>query len=303
MTTSALGTAWQHGRFDAVRGPGRILFGRMYEDTAIEDAAFKNKPRVFCIASAGCTALALAHEHDVVAVDINPVQLAYAQQRIAGGSSVQGVAERIMGFARRAAPVAGWRRARVRAFVEAGDVEEQLADWHHNLNTRRFRWGFDALLSVTLLRRVYASPFLQCLPPRLGGIMRRRMERCFAVFPNAHNPYARLLLLGEEAFEPTLPVAHPIELVHADAAGYLENVAPRSFDGFTLSNILDGADDSYRTRLFAAVRRAAAPGAMVVLRSFEEPSPKMLTNRAADDRSMLWGVVDVRPAADLGTAP
>jgi len=58
-------------------------------------------------------------------------------------------------------------------------------------------------------------------------------------------------------------------------------------------------DDAYRARLFAAVRRAARPGATVVLRSFGEPPAGLATNRAADDRAMLWGIVDVRPAATL----
>ncbi len=71
-------TAWQAGRFDAGSGPGRILFGQMYEDAEIERRAFRLSKRVFCIASAASTALALCDEHEVVACDINPAQLAYA---------------------------------------------------------------------------------------------------------------------------------------------------------------------------------------------------------------------------------
>jgi hypothetical protein len=67
------------------------------------------------------------------------------------------------------------------------------------------------------------------------------MERCFASHPNRTNPYARSLLLGELSSDPTPPQAKDIRLVHADAAGFLENGPPAMFDGFTLSNILDGA--------------------------------------------------------------
>jgi hypothetical protein len=47
------------------------------------------------------------------------------------------------------------------------------------------------------------------------------------------------------------------------------------------------------------VQHAAAPGSLVVLRSFREPQPVARTNHAAEDRAMLWGVVDIRQASAL----
>ena len=76
------------------------------------------------------------------------------------------------------------------------------------------------------------------------------MDRCFAQHPNRGNPYARSLLLGELSSEPPPPQAQDIRLVPADASTFLENEPDASFEGFTLSNILDGADDAYRQRLF-----------------------------------------------------
>jgi len=47
------------------------------------------------------------------------------------------------------------------------------------------------------------------------------------------------------------------------------------------------------------VRRAATGDAVVVWRSFAEPSPSLTTNQADRDRSLLWGVVDVRTVSGL----
>jgi S-adenosylmethionine:diacylglycerol 3-amino-3-carboxypropyl transferase len=271
----------------------------MYEDASIELDAFRPGSRVFCIASAGCTAMKLAPHHEVVAVDINPVQLAYAERRFDGDPGFRGRAERIMDFMRFFGPVAGWWPSRVRAFLDLDDPTAQMYYWQRELNTWRFRTSIDALFSVTALRSVYAPRFLDFLPKRLGAVMRGRMERCFERHPNRTNLYARSLLLGELSSELPPPQAKDVRLIHADAAGFLENEPPASFDGFTLSNILDGVDDAYRQRLLAAVKRAAAPGAATVLRSFGDTSAKSPANRAADDRAMLWGSVLVRPAAEL----
>jgi S-adenosylmethionine:diacylglycerol 3-amino-3-carboxypropyl transferase len=271
----------------------------MYEDTSIELDAFRPGSRVLCIASAGCTAMKLAPHHEVVAIDINPVQLEYASRRIEGDPGFRGKAERVMDFMRFFAPLAGWWPSRVRAFVELEDPSEQMQYWNRELNTWRFRTALDGLFSFTALRSVYAPRFLDFLPKRLGKVMRGRMERNFARHPNRTNPYVRSLLLGELSSDPPPPEAQSIQLVHADAAAYLESEPPGSFDGFTLSNILDGADDAYRARLFAAVKRAASPDAMTVLRSFGDAEADSPANRAADDRSMLWGTVLVRRADEI----
>lgn len=299
MSSSQAITIWERGRLDARVGPRQVLFGRMYEDPRIELSSFAAGGRILCIASAGCTAMQLAPHHEVVAVDINPVQLAYAERRFEGDPGFRGRAERVMDFMRFFAPLAGWWPSRVRAFVELEDPAEQMAFWEKRLNTWRFRAALDGLFSVTALRSVYAPRFLDFLPKRLGAVMRGRMERCFASHSNRSNPYARSLLLGELSDEPPPPEAKDVRLVQADAASFLENQPAGSFDGFTLSNIVDGTDEAYRRRLFAAVRRAASPDAVTVLRSFGDADAGSASNRAADDRSMLWGSVLVRPASAL----
>ena len=133
--------------------------------------------------------------------------------------------------------------------------------------------------------------------------MRARLERGLGRHGNRTNPYLRALLLGEAADPPPPAQARKIRLEQGDAAEGLERAPAASFDGFTLSNILDGADGAYRRRLFAAIRRAAAPDAVVVLRSFAEPRSPEARERAGADRSAIWGSVEVRPAiAEAWTA-
>jgi S-adenosylmethionine:diacylglycerol 3-amino-3-carboxypropyl transferase len=297
MTATQPETVWQAGEFGGIAGRRGVLFGRMYEDVAIEQLAFRGCERVFAIASAGCTALTLAGHHEVVACDINPVQLAYAQRRMLGGPAEPGAAERVMRLARHLMPLAGWHERELREFLALESPTPQLPFWREHLDTWRFRTGFDTLLSPKLLRLVYAQPLLDVLPARFGAVLRSRWERTFARHANRTNPYARALLLGEEAAP--LSSGRRIEFVAADAAACLEAYPPSSFNAFTLSNILDGATAQYEARLWRAVRRAARQDAVVVWRSFAEPPTDLARNFALQDRSMLWGVVQVSRVDEL----
>ncbi len=300
MSSAAPSTAWETGRLDDRTGPRKLLFGHMHEDAAIELGAFEPGGRIFCVASAGCTAMKLSPHHEVVAVDINPVQIAYVKQRIGGVPIQRGSADRLLVFARRFAPLVGWNRETVGNFLELANPNEQIRYWRRHLDTRRFRVAFDSLFSHAILRSIYSASLLDCLPRELGATMRQRMERCFGLHPNSSNPYARALLLGETSAIENQNTLRPFDLVCADAAAFLENQPPGSFTGFSLSNILDGANRAYERRLIAAVHHAAAPGAVAVLRSIREPRFVISTNHAAEDRAMLWGMVDVRPVALLG---
>jgi S-adenosylmethionine:diacylglycerol 3-amino-3-carboxypropyl transferase len=288
--TLAPETAWQGGRVDGRTGPPELLFGRMYEDSALELTAFAPGSRVFCIASAGCTAFDLAARGDeVTAVDINPAQTEYVRRRLAGEPSQQGTVDRRLDRLRRLAPTLGWRRSELERFCILEQPDTQLEFWRRHLDTHRFRLALAAAFHPRWLRRTFALPFVAVLPPRFDQILRRRLERGFGLHPNSLNPYAAALLLGR----PREATPTPVRLVTADAAEFLEGRPPQSFDGLTLSNILDGAEEAYGARLFAAVRRVAAPGAAVVLRSFGEPSGAEEARRAADDRALFWGSIRV----------
>lgn len=301
VSSTAPITAWQNGCFRAARaGRRKLLFGCMYEDAAIELRVFQPGGRIFCIASAGCTAMKLAAHHTVVAVDINPVQVAYVQERLGRPAQVKrGSAERLLAFARSLAPLAGWNKRTVDAFLDLDDPKQQLLHWRRHLDTRRFRAAFSFLFSRLVLRSVYSAAFLNGLPPNFGTVLRSRMERCFALHPNRRNPYAYALLAGDTRFGSDNPALRQIEVQCAEAADFLERQPAGSFTGFSLSNILDGTNAAYARRLLAAVQYAAAPGAIVVLRSFREPQCAPETNHAAEDRAMFWGIVDVRQASAL----
>ena len=288
---------WLAGAFSG--GKPKLLFGRMYEDSSIEAAAFAPGSRVFAIAGAGCTARILAAAgYRVTAVDINPVQLEYARERVAGGPAREGAAEKLLAFGRRVLSLAGSGGERLEAFLRLNDTREQVAYWDRHLESRRFRFSVDTMLSPLLLRMAYSSPFVRSLPGNFGEVVRRRMRRCWATHPNRSNPFARGLLVAE--WPADAAAASPgIRFIHADAAEYLESCAPGSFDAFTLSNICDGAPRGYRKRLNSAVCRAASAGAMVVTRSFGEPTDDSNHDLAVRDRCFLWGVVDVRRVEKL----
>ncbi len=289
-------TAWETGRFSARGGSHKLLFGTMHEDAAIELAAFPSGGRIFCIASAGCTAMQLAHHHEVVAVDINPVQIAYVQRRLDGSPIERGTAERILAFGRALASIVGWKKSRLKFFLDLDDPKEQITYWRRHLDTRRFRAAFRILFSRLSLRLIYSAKFLDCLPSNFGAVLRGRMERWFSLHSNRQNPYARELFLGEIR---SVPAPERIQLECADAATFLESQPSGYFTGFTLSNILDGANPAYQHRLFAAVKHAAMPGALLVLRSFREPQSSGKKNYASQDRSILWGTVEICPVEAL----
>lgn len=262
----------------------------MYEDSALELDAFQPGGRVFCIASAGCTAFALATRgDDVTAVDVNPAQIEYVRRRLRGEPPVRGTVERGLDRLRRLAPALGWSRETVERFCGLADPDEQLELWRERLDTRRLRIALGAAFSPLRLRRVYAAPFVAVLPPRFDRALRLRLERGFGRHPNASNPHAAALLLGQVRETQTVP----LRLEVADAAEFLERRPKGSIDGFSLSNILDGADSEYATRLFSAVRRAAAPDAVVILRSFADPTNELEARRAGDDRALIWGSIRV----------
>ncbi len=239
-------TLWRRG--------SRVLFGQMYEDVELELRAFAGCGRVFCIASAGCSAIALSVAHEVTAVDINRDQLVYAQARAAGSAAQRGQAESVMAAGRQLMRMAGWTPRRLEAFIRLTDCGEQLEFWRSQLDGRLFRLLFDTSIATSLFAIGRLTPLKGVLPAHgFGAVMRGRLERSLTRFPNASNPYARANFAGEHI--ELGPARKRIQFEHADAARYLESCPAGSFDAFSLSNILDGATGDMR----AVLRRQSAP--------------------------------------------
>jgi SAM-dependent methyltransferase len=294
-------TPWLRGPFRVQSN--QIAFGQTYEDSGLELRAFKKRSRVFSIAGAGYTPRALAAAgHQVTAVDIDARQLAYAKSRAEGEPSHTGTVERMFALGRGLAALAGWSRLKLAEFLNLSECAQQLEYWDRWLDTRLWRAVVNTLLSPHLLSLCYAGPLVASLPRDFGRQIRRRLRRGWATHSNRSNPYAASLLLGSPLTDPG-PPAIPIRFVAADAADFLEGSPPSAFDAFALSNIGDGASPAYLHRLRSAIEHAAAPHAIVVSRTFAEPDSDIATNWAALDRSMLWGVVDVRPISNLGAKP
>jgi S-adenosylmethionine:diacylglycerol 3-amino-3-carboxypropyl transferase len=209
-----------------------------------------------------------------------------------------GIAERLMVLGRNLARLAGWTPGKLTDFLNLSDPGEQVEYWDRRLDTQAWRVAVDTLLAPRLLGICYASPFLESLPQDFRLRLRQRLRRTWATHSNRSNPYAASLLLGRPPVEPN-EREFSIQFACADAADFLERCPPAAFDGFSLSNISDGASPDYLSRLRVAIDHAAAPNAIVVTRTFAEPGPNTLANWAPLDRSLLWGVVEVSRAAEI----
>ena len=285
---------WSRGRIDGRTGPPQLLFGRMHEDWQVEATAFRPGSRVFCIASSGCTALALAARgFQVTAVDVNPAQIEYARARAAGAPPRPGLVDGRLAQGRRLLPWLGMKERDLGDFLRLAEPAGQTAFWRERLETRRLRAFLRCVLHPALLRLTHNDRFVGWEPERFDRSILRRLERTWATHPNRENPYAWHLLLGVDPDPVDEKEVSGIDFACADAVEYLENGPPGRFDGFSLSNVMDAAPEAYRERFLAAIRHAAAPGAVLVLRSFGEPRDDREAQWAARDRSPLWGAIEV----------
>lgn len=285
MARSVIETAWSSGRL-AGTGPPRLIFGRMYEDVEVE---IRSLPpgRVLAIASAGDVAFALAAAgHEVVAIDVNPAQVEYVRDRMAGSSRRPGQADRYLALAARALPLLGMPRDRVKRFFDLDDPGVQVEEWRR-LAGRRFRAAL-GLAFGPALRLAYRSDLVSALPKGFAAELGYRLDHGFGIHPNRSNPLAPAL------FGLPAPPARVkgIEVEAAELLEYMRAQPTSSFDGFAFSNVVDGARAGFRDELLVAARRIARSGAVAVVRTLGAPRSKEDAARAATDRALIWGGVE-----------
>ena len=234
----------------------------MYEDPDVEVRSLP-RGRVLAIASAGDVAFALAASgRKVVAVDVNPAQVEYVRARMAGAPARTGRADRYLALAGRALPAMGLTRRRLERFFEIDDPSLQVSAWR-TLAGRRFR-GALALAFGPALRLAYRGELAHALPPHFAAELSSRLERGFATHPNRRNPLARALF-----GLPTAPTpAREVEVQAAEVLGF-------------------------RDQLLAAARGASRTGAVAVFRTLGLPQSKEDSERAASDRALIWGGIEV----------
>ena len=279
-------TAWSAGRL-AGSGAQRLLFGRMYEDPEVE-ARCLPPGRVLTIASAGDMSFALAASgREVVAVDVNPAQVEYVRGRMAGSPWRAGQADRYLALATSALPAMGLTRRRLQRFFELDDPAIQVDAWR-KLAGRRFRAAM-AFAFGPALRLAYRGDLARALPPRFAAELSSRLERGFGIHSNRRNPLARALF----GLPATPTPAQEIEVVEAEVLDYIRRQPAQSFDAFAFSNIADGAPAGFRDELMAAARGASRTGAIAVLRSLALPHRSADADRAATDRGLIWGGIEV----------
>ncbi len=287
-------TPWRTGRLARGRGAPRVLFGWSYEDERVELDAFgppDPTSRVCVIAASGETAAACAAAgHRVVAVDLNPVQLAYARARVDDSApAVTGTAERGMAAGRSALALVspGWRRDRVQAALSRS-ADEVGAYWRGALDRRPLRLLLGAALRPgAAVAGLLRPEFADFVPDRFDLALRERIGAGLARYGGGRR-FAWRLLAGREqpGWFPPAP-ATPIDWRPADVVAFLEGEPAGSFAGVSLSNVTDGAPTEFADRLRAAARRAVRPGGAVVSRSFATGPVD------AADAALLWGTVRV----------
>ena len=204
-------------------------------------------------------------------------------------------------------------RRTVRALLRARDVEEQRRIWESRANCWRFRALFGLALNPLVLRAFYGAALREGLPLDLGARVRANLERTLVKLPISSNPYIASLLRGRlptqagnwpvalrpESFAAIDARLDDLTLSCADAASWLDAQTAGSIDFFGLSNVVEAIAPASGQRLLQSVQRAAAPGALICMRTITSNRAAGVAGLAPDARLNKWREADRSPFCRL----
>lgn len=270
----------------------RIKFAVVREDPAVEEELVRGveAEAALVVASGGCTALHLAHYFPglrVTAFDRNPMQLSHVAAKngaLAAADRIKLNVEdpRVDGLNQRGEFEGLFRMLRG-LLVEFVVSESELASFFdRGLPSRERAELFDRWVASpywpVAFELAFANPLLVAMfgPDAIQhadagsypGYFQRAFERGLRRADAPRNPFLQHVLLGcyragDGPAYLKATAALPIELVE----GSLLDVPDLdSYQVYSLSNVFDWSDDALVERWAQALRRAARPGSVVLIR-------------------------------------
>lgn len=264
-----------------------LPFAQVREDAEVELFVASQRPieHGLIIASAGCTALALAHRGGHwTALDSNPAQIELCRHKaglLAKGDRQailpllrQGRVDRMLDGLACLYRYGLFRDARVREFLNLNDLAAQRQHFDRYWDGRLWRSCFGLAIGQPLFfLRWFFGSLTDSFPPELAAHIRQEVEAALLRSPARQNLYLWQLFLGQyppgvwPAYLRELPLnLGGLEWLQGDLLEWLEAQPSGSLDFFGLSNVPELATAAEVARLGRAVTRVARPGAMVVLR-------------------------------------
>jgi len=203
---------------------------------------------------------------------------------------------------------------RVRTLLGFDDLGAQRLYLERHWDDAAWRSLFAVACSAPVVRLLFGDPAYcaqaalpagRLLHARMGALLERVLAResfmVGLVLSGALPPEDLPPHLTEEGHRTIRARLSGLEVVTAEVTSLLEACPPGRFDRFSLSDVSSFLDRAGFVRLLAAVARAAAPGARVVLRQFLtrhavpaslEPrllrDPALEARLAAEDRSFAY---------------
>jgi len=272
----------------------RPRFSRMREDYRTEQQVIEVLGDVryaATIASAGCTALALAPrvQRRLWALDTAPAQTAYVEQRLRGRSPLpDGRLELMLERGRTLLEWLGVSRADLFRMVNDPEPARRLAIYERLFEQGKAGRWLRRCMGPTVIGFMVRLPLGPVLPTNAVDELFSKLKRAIGRPDAPANPYLWQLVCGCDPPDWHLPSLPPheaknVEVVTADFIEWSRQASAGDLDFLALSNILELASGTTWQRVLAGASRLLRPGGVALVRSvfswpqeFPEWMPKTL---------------------------